>query len=68
MPAVGTFSDIIHTEFGLDKCAKIVFTRRKLVHWQNLILDFNSEIQELEQGKTRKYLRIEKVSIYSINK
>jgi uncharacterized protein YbjQ (UPF0145 family) len=31
----------------------------KLVHSQNLILDFKREIQELEQGRTYKYLRIE---------
>jgi hypothetical protein len=31
----------------------------KLVHSQNLILDINSEIQEIEQGKTFKYLGIE---------
>jgi len=59
MALVRTFSDIVHMEFGLDKCAKIVLKRGKLVHWQNLILDFNSEIQELEQGKIQKYLRIE---------
>ena len=46
----------MHTEFGLDKCAKIVLKGGKLVHSQNLILDFNKEIQELEQGKTYKYL------------
>jgi hypothetical protein len=29
---VTTFSDDIHMEFGLDKCAKIVFKKGKLVH------------------------------------
>jgi hypothetical protein len=43
-------------EFGLDKCAKTVLKRRKLVHSQNLIFDFNTEIQELKQGKVCKYL------------
>jgi hypothetical protein len=42
-------------EFGLDKCAKIVFKKRKLVHSQNLVVDINREMQELEQGKTSKY-------------
>ena len=46
-------------EYGLDKCAKTVLKRGKLVHSQNLILDFNREIHELEQGKTYKYLRTE---------
>ena len=46
-------------EFGLKKCAKIVFKRGKLVHSQNLVIDITREIQELEQGKTYKYLGIE---------
>jgi hypothetical protein len=33
--------------------------RGKLVHSQNLVTDFNREIQELEQGETYRYLRIE---------
>ena len=46
-------------EFGLEKCAKIAFRRGKLVHSQNLVIDINIEIQELEKGKTYKYLGIE---------
>jgi hypothetical protein len=42
-------------EFGLDKCAKIVFKKGKLVQSQNLVVDINREIQELEQGNTYKY-------------
>jgi hypothetical protein len=49
---VTPFSDDIHVEFGLDKCAKIVFKEGKLVHSQNLVMDINREIQEFEQGKT----------------
>ena len=49
---VKTFSDDIHMEFGLEKCAKIAFKRGKLIHSQNLVIDFNKELQELEQGKT----------------
>ena len=41
-------------EFGLEKCAKILFKRGKLTHSQNLEIDTNKEIQELEQGKTYK--------------
>ena len=48
---VRIFSDDNHMELGLDKCAKITFKRGKLVDSQNLILDFNLEIQELEQRK-----------------
>ena len=56
---VKTFSDDIHMEFELEKCAKIAFKRGKLVHWQNFVININREIQELEQGKTYKYLGIE---------
>jgi hypothetical protein len=45
--------------FGLEKCAKIKFKRGKLIQSQNLVFDINREIQELEQGKTYKYLGIE---------
>ena len=57
--AVSNFSDDIHTEFGLDKCAKIVLKTGRLVHSQNLIFDFYREIQQSEQGKTTKYLGTE---------
>jgi hypothetical protein len=46
-------------EFGLEKCTKITFKRGKLTHLQNLVSDINRVIQELEQGKTYKYLGIE---------
>jgi len=49
---VKAFSDDIHTEFGLEKCAKISFKRGKLVHLQNFAIDINRQIQGLEQGKT----------------
>jgi hypothetical protein len=49
---VKTFSDDIHMDFGLEKCAKITFKKGKLIQSQNLVIDFNREIQELEQGKT----------------
>jgi hypothetical protein len=56
---VKTFSDDIYMDFGLEKCAKITFKKGKLIHSQNLMIDINREIQELEQGKTYKYLGIE---------
>ena len=59
MQTVKTFSDDINMEFGLEKCAKITFKRSKLTHLQNLVIDTNRVIQELEQGKTYKYLGIE---------
>ena len=55
IPKVKTFSDDIHMDFGLEKCAKITFKKGKLIHSQNLVIDINREIQELEQGKMYKY-------------
>jgi hypothetical protein len=59
MQKVRTFSDDIHMESGLQKCAKMAFKRGKLAHSQNLVIDINREMQELEQEKMYKYLRIE---------
>ena len=36
---VKTFSDDIHMEFGLEKCAKVTFKRGKLIQAQNLMTD-----------------------------
>jgi adenine specific DNA methylase Mod len=44
-----TFSNDIHMDFGLEKCAKITFKKGKLIHSQNLVIDFNRKIQEIEQ-------------------
>jgi hypothetical protein len=60
MQVVRTFSDDIHMEFGLDKCAKFVVQRGNLIQSQNLRHSFNPEIQELAQGKTYMYLGTEK--------
>jgi hypothetical protein len=38
MQVVRTFSEDIHMEFGLEKCAKNFTRKGKLVHSQNLIL------------------------------
>ena len=56
---VKIFSDDINMEKGLEICARISFKRGKLTHSQNLVIDTNREIQELEKGKTYKYLGIE---------
>jgi hypothetical protein len=51
VPIIKNFSDNIHVEFRLVKCAKIVFKKRKLVHFQNLMLYTNREIQQPELEK-----------------
>jgi hypothetical protein len=56
---VKTFNEDIHVEFGHEKCANITLKRVKLIFSQNLVIDNNGEIQELEQGKTYRYLGIE---------
>ena len=61
MQVVRNLISDISMVYGLDKCAKIVLKKGKLVHSQNLILDFNRETQKLEKGKTHLYLRIEEI-------
>ena len=51
MQVVKNFRDVIHMEFELDKCMKVVLKKGKLVHSQNLKLDTTREIQEFKQGK-----------------
>ena len=58
---VKIFSDDIHMEFGLEKCAKIAFKRGKLVHSQNLVIDINRE-------KLTSTLGLRKMKTYNINK
>ena len=41
MQAVRKISDGVRMEFGLEKCAKFLLRKRKLVHSHNLILQFN---------------------------
>jgi hypothetical protein len=55
-------------EFRLDKCAKTVLKKGKLVHSQNLILYTNREIQKLEEGKLTSTQGLKKVKVYNINK
>ena len=68
LQTVKTVIDDIHMEFGLEKCAKIAFKRGKLVHWQNLVISINREIQELEQEKTYSTSGLREVKEYNINK
>jgi hypothetical protein len=44
---VKIFSNDIHMQFGLQKCAKIKFKRGKLIQSQNLVIDIHRDIQEL---------------------
>ena len=48
---VQTFSDDFQMEFGLDKCAKIVLKRGKLVQSQNLILDSTEKYKSSNREK-----------------
>lgn len=46
---IGNFSEYIHKEFGLEKCAKIV-AKWKIISLTNLVLDIITALQYLEQG------------------
>ena len=43
------FSDDIGMEFGLEKCAKASFKKGKLTSTGNIVIDVDTEIQELDQ-------------------
>ena len=47
MQEVRHFSADIRTDFELEKCAKTVLKKGKLVHSQYLISDFKRAIQQL---------------------
>ena len=55
---VRIFSDDIHMQFGLDKCAKVTINRGKLASTENIRLPSREEIRELEIEETYKYLGI----------
>ena len=57
---VKTFSDDIGMTFGLDKCAKATFIRRKLKSTSSIVRDIDTKIKELDQEETYKCLGIEK--------
>jgi len=56
---VKEFSDDIHMQFGLDKCAKATFIKGKISVKQNIDLDESTTIKALEQHDVYKYLGIE---------
>ena len=49
---VRIFSDDIHVQFGLDKCAKVIINRVKLASTENIRLPSREEIRELEIEET----------------
>ena len=56
---VKQFSDNIGMEFGLEKCAKASFMKGKLVSTGNIVIDDDTEIQELDQEGVYKYLGVD---------
>ena len=56
---VKQFSDDIGMEFGLEKCAKASFMKGKLASTGNIVIDDDTEIQELDQEGVYKYLGVD---------
>ena len=48
---------LVHS--GLDKCAKAIFTKGKIVKTENIIIDINTTIKELEHEEMYQYLGIQ---------
>ena len=53
------FSDDVNMQFGLDKCAKATFKRGKLAETSSIKIDENTNIEELDQEGTYKYLGVD---------
>ena len=53
------FSDDIGMEFGLEKCAKPVSKKGKLASTGNIVIDDDTQIQELDQEGVYKYLGVD---------
>ena len=53
------FSDDIGMEFGLEKCAKASFKKGKLTSTRNIVIDVDTEIQELGKEGGYKYLDVD---------
>ena len=66
MQIVRNFSDDIHMEFGLDKCAKILLKKGKLVHSQKLTS--TEKHKRSNKEKHTDTLGLKKVKAYCMNK
>lgn len=53
---VKRLSDNFRMAFGLDKCAKAIFKKGKLINTENIETDLDTTIQDLQQEGTYKYL------------
>ena len=53
------FSDDIGIGFGLEKCAKGNFKRGKLASTGNIVINDDTEVQELDQEDVHKYLGVD---------
>ena len=49
---------VIAKEFGIQKCACIIFKRRKIIIFDSMKLSEGREISALEQGEGFKYLSV----------
>ena len=56
---VKQFSDDIDMEFGRQKCAKACMKKGKLTSAGNIVIDEDTEIQELDQERVYKYLGVD---------
>ena len=55
---VKQFHDDIRIEFGLEKCAIASFKKGRLTSTGNIVIDKDTEIQELDQEGVNKYLGV----------
>ena len=59
LKVVKQFSDDISVEFGLEKFARASFKKRKMTSTGNIVIDVDTEIQELNQDGVYNYLGVD---------
>lgn len=58
LQTVKKFSNDVGIKFGLKKCAKAIFERRRLIKWTSKKLENNTTITELEHEEVYKYFGV----------
>lgn len=53
---VKCFSDKRKIDFGLDRCANVIFKKRCIIDKQSVNLDYFTNIRELDQEEDYRYL------------
>ena len=59
LKTVYTISNDIHLSLNISKCSKAIFHRGRLTDSTNIVLDFDTEIRDLQPNRVYKYLGVD---------